>query len=82
MDPNAIIDSYVADVVRYLPRRQRADVALELRSLLDDELASRAADAGRPADPALVMELLTTFGAPRDVADRYRPRRLHDHPPL
>lgn len=73
MDPNAIIDSYVADVVRHLPRRQRADVALELRSLLDEELEGRAADAGRPADSALAMELLTTFGAPRDVADRYRP---------
>ncbi|MEV4775431.1 HAAS signaling domain-containing protein [Microbacterium sp. LWH12-1.2] len=73
MDPNAIIDSYVADVVRYLPRRQRADVALELRSLLDDELGGRAADAGRPADSALAMELLTTFGTPQEVADRYRP---------
>lgn len=73
MDPNTIIDSYVADVVRHLPRRQRADVALELRSLLDDELAGRAADAGRPADSTLAMELLTTFGPPRDVTDRYRP---------
>ena len=73
MDPTAIIDSYVADVVRHLPRRQRADVALELRSLLDDELAGRAADADRPADSALVMELLTAFGRPHDVADRYRP---------
>ncbi len=73
MDPNAIISSYVGDVMRYLPRRQRADVARELRSLLDDELGGRAADAGRPADAPLAMELLTTFGAPRDVADRYRP---------
>jgi hypothetical protein len=73
VDPTAIIDSYVADVVRHLPRRQRADVALELRSLLDDELGGRAADAGRPADSTLAMELLTTFGAPQDVADRYRP---------
>ena len=73
MDPTAIIDSYVADVVRHLPRRQRADVALELRSLLDDELGGRAADAGRPGDSTLAMELLTTFGTPQDVADRYRP---------
>ena len=40
MDPKAIIDSYVGDVVGYLPRRQRADIARELRSLLDDELGS------------------------------------------
>ncbi|MCJ1709546.1 hypothetical protein [Microbacterium sp. VKM Ac-2923] len=73
MDPYAIINSYVADVVRHLPRRQRADVVRELRSLLDDELAGRSADANRPADAPLVMELLTTFGAPRDVSERYRP---------
>lgn len=73
MDPQAIIDSYVGDVVRYLPRRQRNDVALELRSLLDDELSGRSADAGRTVDPAMTMELLTAFGRPDDVADRYRP---------
>jgi hypothetical protein len=73
MDPKAIIDSYVGDVVRYLPRRQRADVARELRSLLDDGLRDRAEDAGRPADPALTMELLTEFGRPQEAADRYRP---------
>lgn len=73
MDPNAIIDSYVADVVRHLPRRQRSDVALELRSLLNEELAGRAPATGHLADSALAMELLTTFGTPRDVADRYRP---------
>ncbi len=73
MNPTAIIDSYVGDVVSHLPRRQRADVALELRSLLDDELAGRAADAGHPADAPLTMELLSTFGRPQEVADRYRP---------
>lgn len=73
MDAKAIVDSYVGDVVRHLPRKQRNDVALELRSLLDDELAGRAADAGRPADATLTMELLTAFGRPQDVADRYRP---------
>lgn len=74
MNPATIIDSYVGDVVRHLPRRQRADVALELRSLLDDELTGRAADAGRPADAPLTMELLSAFGRPQDVADRYRPQ--------
>ncbi|GAB3616310.1 hypothetical protein GCM10027416_08670 [Okibacterium endophyticum] len=73
MDPKVIIDSYVGDVVRYLPRRQRADVARELRSLLDDELAGRAAEAGRSTDSVLTMGLLTEFGRPQEVADRYRP---------
>jgi hypothetical protein len=73
MQPNAIIESYVGDVVRRLPRRQRGDVGLELRSLLREELTGRAAELGRPADESMTMELLTTFGRPQDVADRYRP---------
>ena len=73
MDPNVIIESYVADVVGRLPRRQRADVGFELRSLLREELAGRAEDGGQPADESMAMELLGSFGRPQDVADRYRP---------
>ncbi len=73
MEPNAIIESYVSDIVRRLPRRQRRDVGFELRSLLGEELTGRAADLGRPADESMTMELLAAFGPPQDVADRYRP---------
>ncbi len=74
MDTDDLIDSYVRDVIRHLPRRQRADVGFELRSMLIDELAERAGNAGRPADEAMAIELLRGFGPPREVADRYRPR--------
>jgi len=73
MDPAAIIESYVDDVIRRLPHRQRQDVGLELRSLLNEELDANARDAARPADEAMTLELLRSFGLPRDVADRYRP---------
>lgn len=73
MDSQAIIESYVGEVVRHLPRNQRHDVGIELRSLLTEELDGRAADAGRAADPVLTMELLTSFGRPQEVAQRYRP---------
>lgn len=73
MDPKAIIESYVGDVVRRLPRRQRNDVGFELRSLLNEELDGRAADSGQPADESMTLELLTAFGRPQEVADRYRP---------
>lgn len=73
MDPDVIIESYVSNVVGRLPRRQRADVGFELRSLLREELAGRADDAGRPADEAMALALLGAFGRPQDVADRYRP---------
>ena len=73
MNPDALIESYVGDVVRHLPRSQRNDVGFELRSLLREELDGRAADAGRDADSAMTLELLSAFGRPADVADRYRP---------
>jgi len=73
MNPDALIETYVGDVVRHLPRSQRNDVAFELRSLLAEELQGRSADSGREPDAWLATQLLTEFGRPVDVADRYRP---------
>ncbi len=70
---NEWIESYVDDVALKLPRRQRADVAFELRALLHEELQARADAAGRSADAAMATELLQAFGRPDDVAARYRP---------
>jgi hypothetical protein len=73
MDPMALIETYVDDVAGRLPRRLRGDVAAELRDLLAEELAGKAAEAGRPADEAMALSLLRAFGAPAEVAERYRP---------
>ena len=73
MEPSAIIESYVDDVIRRLPRRLQGDVGLELRSLLSDELDANAREAGKPADDAMTLSLLRSFGAPQEVADGYRP---------
>jgi hypothetical protein len=73
MQAQTLIDSYVADVTRRLPRRLRADVALELGALLGEELAARAAAAGMSVDEAMALDLLRTFGRPADVAQRYGP---------
>jgi len=68
-----LIEAYVADVAAQLPRRQRNDVAFELRALLTEELGARAADGGRPADAETALALLRAFGRPAEVAARYRP---------
>ena len=73
MEPKAVIESYVDDVVRRLPRGQRSDVGFELRSLLNEELDAKAAGAGRAADEPLTLALLRDFGTPDVVAARYRP---------
>ena len=63
MNANDVIESYVRDVARNLPRRERADVADELRSLLTEELG------GGSADDAIAI--VRRFGRPADVAARY-----------
>lgn len=72
MNPDALIETYVGDVVSHLRRKQRNDVAYELRSLLAEELQGRAAEAGRDADSTMTLDLLEAFGRPADVAGRYR----------
>lgn len=73
MTPNELINAYVTDVALRLPRRQRNDVAFELRALLYEELHARADDAARTPDSAMALALLSGFGHPGEVAARYRP---------
>ena len=42
MTADELIDGYVADVVTLLPRKQRRDVAQELRMLLREEVDAAA----------------------------------------
>ncbi|MBL6854466.1 MAG: hypothetical protein ISS15_02290 [Alphaproteobacteria bacterium] len=64
MNAREIIESYIVDVAAQLPRRQRADVAAELRSLLGEEIGASAT-----ADETLAR--LRAFGRPAEVAARY-----------
>jgi hypothetical protein len=73
MNANDVIECYVTDVAMQLPRKQRNDVAFELRALLNEELEGKADAAGRPADAAMATEMLQAFGQPADVAARYQP---------
>jgi hypothetical protein len=75
MTADDVIESYVRDVARLLPHKRRADVALELRALLQEELAAKAEAAGRPQDQAMAMALLAGFGRPAEAAARYEPRK-------
>src|SRR5262245_58456571 len=73
MNADEVIEGYVDDTVRLLPRRQRDDVAAELRSLLNEELNARARESGRPPDEALALSLVRGYGRPSEVAARYHP---------
>lgn len=76
MNPNDVIDSYVADVMRRVPARDRNDIGLELRDLLGEMLADRARTEGTAVDDAMVLAVLRDFGAPAEIAARYRPAEM------
>jgi len=67
-----LIDRYVTEVGKHLPRKNRLDIEAELRSTLEDMLEDRSQQTGRPADEALATEVLQEYGAPRKVAATYQ----------
>lgn len=76
MSPNDVIESYVVDVMRRLPSKDRSEIGLELRGLLAEMLEDHAQVAGRAADDAMVLDVLREFGTPVEIAARYRPPGL------
>lgn len=70
MDTNEMIDRYVNEVGENLPRKMRADIEMELRSLLLDALEERA-----EAEPSAkeTAAFLQEFGSPETIAAQYRP---------
>lgn len=70
MDTNEMIDRYVNEVGQHLPRKTRADIEMELRSLLLDSLEEQS--DGEPT-PKIAAELLREFGHPEAIAAQYRP---------
>ena len=65
-----LIDRYIAEVGRYLPAKNRADIQAELRSSLVDNLEARAGENPSEEDTAQVLK---EFGPPRKVAASYWP---------
>ncbi len=73
MNANDVIESYVTEVALRLPRRQRNDVAFELRALIDEGVQDQAEARGRAVDAVMATAFLQAFGRPEEVAARYRP---------
>lgn len=69
-----LIDKYILEVGKHLPRQNRTDIEAEIRSTLEDMLDERTQVSGTkgPADEATVMEVLKEYGSPREVAAKYK----------
>lgn len=71
-----LIDKYIAEVGKHLPRKNRADIEAEIRSTLEDMLEERKQAQG-VVDEAVIVALLKEYGPPREVAESYSgPRYL------
>ena len=66
-----LIDTYVSEVGRRLPRKTRSDIEAEIRSILQDMLEERSQKTGKPVDEELTLEVLKVYGAPEKVAATY-----------
>lgn len=70
-----LIDRYVHQVGKRLPKKQRTDVETELRSLLLDMVEDRAQTKIDKADEEIIVNVLRDFGSPSQVADSYQPQK-------
>ena len=77
-----LLERYLNAVAFWLPTAQGRDVTAELREDLRSEIESREEDLGRPLANAEVEELLTRWGHPMRVAERYLPSRALIGPAL
>ena len=70
-----LIDAYVSEIGRRLPRKTRGDIEAEIRSILQDMLDERSQKAGKPVDEEMTLEVLKSYGAPEKVAATYQGER-------
>ncbi len=70
-----LIDTYISEVGRQLPQKNRADIEAEIRSALQDMLDERARQAGKPIDDEMTIDVLQAYGSPEKVAASYQPER-------
>ncbi len=67
----SLLDRYIHEVGRHLPRKNRGDIQAELRSSVVDTLEDRFGQEPTDEDTA---GLLKEFGEPRKVAASYHPK--------
>jgi hypothetical protein len=66
-----LIDAYVSEVGRHLPRKSRDDIEAEIRSILQDMLEESVRKTGKPANDEMTFEVLKSYGDPEKVAATY-----------
>jgi hypothetical protein len=76
MEAHELIDRYIHEVGQHLPRSNREDIKLELKSLLLDSIEEQTADTNQQPTTKIVAEYLREFGSPEEIAAKYGPERV------
>jgi hypothetical protein len=69
-----LLARYLQEVRFWLPRRQREDVVAELSENLRSEIEEREGESGRALTQDEIGGILTRWGHPMLVAQRYAPQ--------
>jgi len=77
-----LIETYISEVGKDLPKKNRADIEAEIHSALEDMLEERSRDTGKAVDDELILQVLNDYGAPEKVAASYQPERYLIGPKL
>ena len=77
-----LLDRYMNAVAFWLPSAEGRDVTAELRDDIRSEIESREDEIGRPLTETEIEEILTRWGHPLRVAERYLPSRALIGPAL
>jgi hypothetical protein len=77
-----LIDIYISEVGKHLPKKSRTDIQEEIRSALQDLLDDRSQQSGRAIDEELIIKVLKEYGSPEKVAASYLPERYLIGPQL
>jgi len=67
-----MLEKYIIEVGKHLPRKNRLDLQNEIRSTLEDMLEDRSRQTNRPVNDTLISEVLKEYGAPAKVAAAYQ----------
>ncbi len=66
-----LLDKYIIEIGKKLPRKNRIDLQTEIRSTIEDMLEDRSRTAKRPVDNQMIEEVLAEYGSPTKVAEAY-----------
>jgi HAAS len=71
----SLLDTYISEVGRHLPRKNRRDIEAEIRSTIEDILEERSQKSDKAIDEELTLAVLKEYGSPEHVAASYLPER-------